>query len=254
MDKKRASAAKRTVKRKAVTRASRRQLEAERASSPKPGTSASAVTPRDKSASLDTTNSQASPSRIPAPPSTMRRATNMTANPEVTEDIVNQSLAMLEWMQTDDLGELTVTLEDMQYQGFGPKKFLTCMWALGKAGGYSQAEYMKHIRSMACLGLIRGSKLKKLREGGNVNLQCAIADWTRVYKLTDGKPTGSNVVTLVRVAASLVMPLSRGLHQGIVGLPVSQASPIGQSYNSKKTIKNVYQIRKRQVGSKMAYT
>lgn len=98
-------------------------------------------------------------------------------------------MTMLERMQSDDIGELSVSIEDMQYQGFTPKQFLAHMWALGKAAGLDQETHMKAVKSMACLGLIRGSKLKKLQ-----NLQRAIADWVRIYKLTDGKPEGPYVV------------------------------------------------------------
>lgn len=114
----------------------------------------------------------------------------MAIAPEVTADIMAQSMTMLERMETDELGDLAITLEDMQYQGFVPKKFLAHMWALGRAAGMDQEAHMKAVKSMACLGLIRGSKLTKMRSGGNANLQRAVADWVRIYKLTDGKPTG----------------------------------------------------------------
>lgn len=58
------------------------------------------------------------------------------------------------------------------------------------------------------------------------NLQRAVADWVRIYKLTDGKPEGPYVVTLVRVTASLAMMLSKGLHSGIAGLQ-GTISPAG---------------------------
>lgn len=48
-----------------------------------------------------------------------------------------------------------------------------------------------------------------------------MADWSRVYKLTDGKPTGPQVVTLLRVAASLAMMRSRDLHRKMAGLQVT---------------------------------
>lgn len=125
---------------------------------------------------------------------------------------------MLERMQSDEIGELAVSLEDMQYQGFNPKQFLAHLWAKGKAAGLNQEAHMKAVKSMACLGLIRGSKLKKLSAGGTPALQRAVQEWTRVYGLTDGKPEGPTVVTLVRVSASLAMMLSRGLHNGLAGL------------------------------------
>lgn len=142
----------------------------------------------------------------------------MATNPTITPDILAQSMTMLERMQSDEISELAISIEDMQYQGFTPKQFLAHMWALGKAAGMDQETHMKAVKSMACLGFIRGSKLKKLQFGGNVNLQRAIAEWIRLYKLTDGKPEGPYVVTLVRVAVSLAMMLSKGLHTGIAGL------------------------------------
>lgn len=161
----------------------------------------------------------ASPSRIPTPGGNGRLERAMAINPTITPDILAQSMTMLERMQSDDIGELAVSIEDMQYQGFKPKQFLAHMWALGKAAGMDQETHMRAVKSIACLGLIRGSKLKKLQSGGNVNLQRAIAEWIRIYELTDGKPEGPYVVvTLVRVAASLAMMLSKELHTGIAGL------------------------------------
>lgn len=32
------------------------------------------------------------------------------------------------------------------------------MWALGKAAGLNQETHMRNVKSMACLGLIRGSR------------------------------------------------------------------------------------------------
>lgn len=120
----------------------------------------------------------------------------MATNPEVTEDIMTQSLTMLERMETDEIGDLAVSLKDMQYQGFVPKRYLAHIWALGKAAGMDQESHMKTVKAIACLGLIRGSKLQKLKDGRNVNLQRAVAYWVRSYKLTDGKPISPTTVTL----------------------------------------------------------
>lgn len=73
---------------------------------------------------------------------------------------------------------------------------------------------------MACLGLIRGNKLQKLRNSGKPALVAAVERWMRVYKLVDVKPTSPYVVTLARVAASQAMMLSKSLllrKAGVVG-------------------------------------
>lgn len=105
-----------------------------------------------------------------------RRETVIAIAPTVTDDILQQSLMMLERIESDEIGDLAIKIEDMQYQGFVPKTFLAQTWAMGKAAGLDQKGPMKNVKSMACSGLIRGSKLIKLRKGGNVNLQRAIAD------------------------------------------------------------------------------
>lgn len=57
----------------------------------------------------------------------------MAAIPTVTDVILQQSLMMLERMEADEIGELAVKIEDMQYQGLVPKIFLAHMWAMEKA-------------------------------------------------------------------------------------------------------------------------
>lgn len=142
----------------------------------------------------------------------------MAGTSSVTPDILSQAMLMLERMQDDDIGELALSIENMQYQGFNPKQYLAHLWGKAKAAGMSQEAHMKAVKSMACLGLIRGSKIKKLTARGTPALQKAVAEWKTVYSLTDGKPAGPFTVTLVRTSASLAMMLSRGLHNGLAGL------------------------------------
>lgn len=72
-------------------------------------------------------------------------------------------------------------------------------------------------RSMACLGLIRGNKLKKIRGGSN-NLKATIDLWIRVYKLWCQAERGHFVVKLVWVLASLAMMLSKALSSRMANL------------------------------------
>lgn len=201
-----------------VKRSTRTRRQREETTSPTPSTSSDLRFSRERSSSIDSKVLFASPSRIPTPAGSARQETTMANPPLVTPDMLAQSLTMLERMQSDEIDELAISIEDMQYQGFTPKQFLAHMWAKGKAAGIDQETYMRAVKSMAYLGLIRGSRLKKLQSGGNVNLQRALSDWIRLYGLKDGKPDGPYVVTLVRVASSLAMMLSKGLQAGIVGL------------------------------------
>lgn len=223
-----------SVKRSARTRRQREVTE-----SPEPSVSPDRRSQRERSSSTESRITLSSPSRIPTPAGSSRVDRAMANPPAITPDVLAQSLAMLERMQNDEIGDLTVSIDDMQYQGFAPKQFLAHMWARGKAAGLDQEAHMKAVKSMACLGLIRGSKLKKLQTGGNINLQRAIADWVRVYGLKDGKPDGPYVVTLVRVAASLAMMLSKGLHNGIAGLQGTiPADGVGVGYPKGMALSN----------------
>lgn len=116
-----------------------------------------------------------------------------------------------------DLTDMHINVDDMQFQGFVPRTFLARLWAVAVGARVTQEAHKKHIKAMACLGLIRGNKLAKMRAGGNENLKAAITTWVTVYQLKDTKPVGPHCVTLARVSACLVMMLSKALHAGTPG-------------------------------------
>lgn len=136
----------------------------------------------------------------------------------LTDSIKTASNLMLAEME-DIMGtDMTVQIDDMQYEGFNPREFLAHLWATAERARISQEEHKRNIRSMACLGLIRGNKLKKMREGTNINLKTAVESWIKMYRLIDTKPQGGFCVTLARVSACLAMSLSSFLHREVTGL------------------------------------
>lgn len=117
----------------------------------------------------------------------------------LTDSIRTASNLMLAEME-DVMGtDMAVQIEDMQYEGFNPREFLAHPWAIAERTRMSQEEHKRNIRSMACLGLIRDNKLKKMREVTNINLKTAVESWIKVYGLKDTKPQGGFCVTLARL-------------------------------------------------------
>lgn len=139
----------------------------------------------------------------------------------ISDEVLAQANAMLDSLGLEGVsGLLEVEIMDMQYQGFHPRMFNAYLWSLAMKQGITQADHLASIKSMACLGLIRGNKLQKLRGSGRPSLVTAVERWIRTYKLVDVKPTGPYTVTLARVAASQAMMLSKSLHlrkAGVVG-------------------------------------
>lgn len=158
---------------------------------------------------------------------------NFSPTPELLTESDQLIRAMCDAGVTEDM---KVSLYDIQYQGFDPKMFNAYLLALAKENGLTQAEHMRHVRSMACVGTVRGNNLKKLVSHGTRALVVAVAVWTKVYKLTCGKPY---TVTLVRVAASMSRMISTGSHRGILGLEgavrpidIDPGFPKGMCYNN----------------------
>lgn len=139
----------------------------------------------------------------------------------ISDDVLAQANAMLDSLGLEGVsGVLEVDISDMQYQGFESRMFNAYLWSLAIKQGITQADHLASIKSMACLGLIRGNKLQKLRGSGRPALVAAVERWIRTSKLVDVKPTGPYTVTLARVAASQAMMLSKSLHlrkAGVVG-------------------------------------
>lgn len=139
----------------------------------------------------------------------------------ISDEVLAQANAMLDSLGLEGVsGMLEVEISDMQYQGFEPRMFNAYLWSLAIKQGITQADHLASIKSMACLYLIRGNKLQKLRSSGRPSLVTAVERWIRTYKLVDVKPSGPYTVTLARVAASQAMMLSKSLHlrkAGVVG-------------------------------------
>lgn len=89
----------------------RRRQQEEEEHSPEPSASADARTVReDRSAGIEIPIVEASPTRIPAPPQSTGK------DPVLTEKIMAESLAMLRKMEADNMDDLALSLEDMQYR------------------------------------------------------------------------------------------------------------------------------------------
>lgn len=130
-------------------------------------------------------------------------------------DIAEEARAILESLSSEAVfGALTLEVAQMEYQGFSPVLLLRHMWQMAKAKGLSQDDFKADTRTMAVLGLMRGSNTKSIKAKSTPAAIKQIALWEDRYHLTGNKPATSTTVTLVRVASCLARPMSLAIHSG----------------------------------------
>nr|AIE17364.1 nucleocapsid protein [Gouleako virus] len=112
-------------------------------------------------------------------------------------------------------GDLVLSVEKLEYQGFDPYAFLSYLFAVAKKAGIGEAEHTKHLQTLAVLGTMRGGKAKKIAEKSTPETKRWLESMIQKYSITSGRPTGSKDVTLLRIAACHAAPIAIGISTGL---------------------------------------
>lgn len=136
--------------------------------------------------------------------------------------------------------DLAIPIEDMVYnqrQVFS-RRLLDHLLKLSKLSKVDIETHKKHVMGMTLLGLLQRNNLRMMKESGNSNMKAAIEKWITIYSLTDGKPTSSLTVNLVRVSACLAMVISKKLHTGVRVVNTVSADDIGTGFPKSMAFSN----------------
>lgn len=130
-----------------------------------------------------------------------------------------EARSILMALNTEEIfGSMSLDIQQMEYQGFCPETLIKSMWAKAKTKSITQDAFKRDLRTMAVLGLMRGSNVVAIKGKSTPDAVAQIVLWEMAYGLKSGKPTSSTTVTLVRVAACLVRPMSLAIHNGTLDI------------------------------------
>ncbi|AJG39334.1 nucleocapsid protein [Yichang Insect virus] len=138
--------------------------------------------------------------------------------------VADEARAILESLSTETVfGGMNLDVAEMEYQGFSPDLLIRAMWELATKKGILADSFKKDLRTMAVMGLMRGSNIRAIKAKSTMEAKAQLTSWETTYGLKSGKPTSSTTVTLVRVSACLARPMSLAMYNG--SLAISGAVP-----------------------------
>nr|BEK62758.1 MAG: nucleoprotein [Culex goukovirus 1] len=112
-------------------------------------------------------------------------------------------------------GELVISVEKLEYQGFDPSAFLAYLFAVAKKAGINDADHKRNLQTLAVLGTMRGGKAKKIAEKSTPETKRWLETMIQKYSISSGRPTSSKDVTLLRIAACHAAPIALGISAGL---------------------------------------
>lgn len=109
---------------------------------------------------------------------------------------------------------LSLSIKDMEYQGFDPLSFMANLFAIARTRKIDDAIHHKNMKTLAVLGTMRGSKITKIIEKSTGNTAAWLTTMQTTYGILNTKPTKADHVTLLRIAACHAASIIGGIHAG----------------------------------------
>lgn len=132
-----------------------------------------------------------------------------------SQDEIDAAVAELNALIAKDAGdqEMSLTIEDMNFQGFDPKMLVAKLRGIALAKNIESRDHLSNLMTLATLGTMRGNKIGKICKRSKPETKTFLTNMQSVYGLKESVRDPLDI-TLIRISGLLAGAMAKSIASG----------------------------------------